>query len=134
LLDQLDSADVEDLPRDAGGAQRRSFRFDHRSIKSNHWRYHWVMKAKLTPIGDEHGLVIDRKILELLKISPDTELEVSTDAGCLIIEPAKGAPRLKRRERSDRERTPLPRPLPIPRPLPRHRRPATIRLPKKQPW
>ena len=96
------------------------------------------MKAKLTAIGDEHGLVIDKKILELLGMSPDTELEVSTDAGCLIIEPAEGAPRLKRRAEAGRKRTPdaypVPGPRPIPRPVPRRRQPATIRLPKKEPW
>lgn len=90
------------------------------------------MKAKLIPIGDEHGLVIDKKILELLKIAPDMELEISTDAGCLIIEPAKGAPRLARRRQSGPARGPY-RP-PVPRPVPIDDDAATIRLPKKEPW
>lgn len=90
------------------------------------------MKAKLTAIGDEHGVIIDKKILELLKIEPDTELEISTDAGCLIIERAEGAPRLERRQRSGPKRGPYP--APVPRPVPDDDDAATIRLPKKEPW
>jgi hypothetical protein len=90
------------------------------------------MKAKLTAIGDEHGLIIDKKVLELLKIGLDTELEVSTDAGCLIIEPAEGAPRLERRRAPGPPRGP--NPAPVPRPVPVDDDAKTIRLPKKEPW
>ena len=91
------------------------------------------MKAKLTAMGDEHGLmIIDKKILDLLKIAPDTELEVSTIAGCLVIEPAAGAPRLDRRQRSGPRRGPIA--PPVPRPVPVDDDAATIRLPKKEPW
>lgn len=87
------------------------------------------MKAKLTAIGDEHGLIIDKETLELLQIAPDTELEVSTDAGCLIVEPAEGAPRLERRQRSGPKRGPIA--PPVPRPVPVDDDAATIRVPKK---
>ena len=87
------------------------------------------MKMKLTAVGDEYGLIVDKKILELLEIKPDTELEVTTDAGCLIVEPAAGAPRLRRRRLV--ESLPAPRPIPVPR-APRSA--TRVRLPKKQPW
>jgi antitoxin component of MazEF toxin-antitoxin module len=38
-------------------------------------RYH----QKLTRHGNSLALIIDRPILELLKIDPDTELDISTD-------------------------------------------------------
>jgi antitoxin component of MazEF toxin-antitoxin module len=85
------------------------------------------MKKKLTAIGNSYGLVIDKAILELLKITPDTELELSTDGTRLVIEPA-GA----------RRRSP-PRPpaqlVPIPGPTPRPGRcEPRLGFPKKQPW
>jgi hypothetical protein len=82
------------------------------------------MKAKLTAIGDEHGLIIDKKVLELLKISPDTELEVSTDAGCLIVELAAGAPRLARTSDPSRSEPVVPDPI---------EDEPTTRVPKKKP-
>src|SRR5262250_1599791 len=45
------------------------------------------MIKKLTVIGNSYGLVIDRSILELLHITPETELELSTDGTRLMIEP-----------------------------------------------
>jgi antitoxin component of MazEF toxin-antitoxin module len=44
------------------------------------------------------ALVIDRPILDLLKIDPDTPLDVSTDGKQLIIVPAKPS---RRREKFD---------------------------------
>lgn len=43
------------------------------------------MTKKLTKHGNSLALVIDRPILDLLKIDPDTELEVSTDGQRLIV-------------------------------------------------
>ncbi len=43
------------------------------------------MTKKLTKHGNSLALIIDRPILDLLKIDPDTELEVSTDGKRLII-------------------------------------------------
>ncbi|MBU0551602.1 AbrB/MazE/SpoVT family DNA-binding domain-containing protein [Myxococcota bacterium] len=53
------------------------------------------MVKNLTTIGNSLGLIIDKPILELLKIDRDTELEISTDGDRLIIQPK----RLSRRER-----------------------------------
>lgn len=89
------------------------------------------MKAKLTRIGGEHGLLIEKEMLERLGITPDTELEISTDRGCLIVEPAEGAPRLERRRKPGPVQGPFP--APVPRPVPVDDDAATIRLPKKEP-
>ena len=81
------------------------------------------MIKKLTPIGNSHGLVIDKSILELLKITPETELELSTDGTRLIIEPVHA-----------KRRRPAPPPPRAPRP-PKPRRPEPrYGFPKKQPW
>jgi len=53
------------------------------------------MVKKLTKHGNSLALVIDRAILDLLKIEPDTPLDVSTDGTRLII---------SRVEASDRRR------------------------------
>jgi antitoxin component of MazEF toxin-antitoxin module len=47
------------------------------------------MVKKLTKHGNSLALVIDRPILDLLKIDPDTPLEVSTDGKQLIVAPAR---------------------------------------------
>ena len=47
------------------------------------------MRKKLSAVGNSFGLVIDKPILELLKIDRDTELEITTDGERLIIEPVK---------------------------------------------
>jgi antitoxin component of MazEF toxin-antitoxin module len=51
------------------------------------------MVKKLTKHGNSLALVIDRPILDLLKIDPDTPLEVSTDGNKLIVERAKPSAR-----------------------------------------
>ena len=45
------------------------------------------MVKKLTRHGNSMALVIDKPILELLKITPDTPLELITDGRNLIISP-----------------------------------------------
>ena len=47
------------------------------------------MRKKLSAIGNSLGVVIEKPILELLKIDRDTELEVSTDGRRLILEPVE---------------------------------------------
>lgn len=47
------------------------------------------MKKKLSAIGNSLGIVIEKPILELLKIDRETELDVSTDGQRLIIEPIR---------------------------------------------
>jgi len=53
------------------------------------------MVKKLTKHGNSLALVIDRPILELLKIDPETPLDVSTDGKQLFIAPAKASSRRK---------------------------------------
>ncbi len=45
------------------------------------------MIKKLTKHGNSLALVIEKPILELLKIDADTELEVSTDGKNLVVKP-----------------------------------------------
>ena len=54
------------------------------------------MVKKLTKHGNSLALVIDKPILELLKIDQETPLEVSTDGENLIIAPAALSPRRKK--------------------------------------
>jgi antitoxin MazE len=67
-----------------------------------HWFYHVVttgggiMIKKLTKHGNSLALVIDRSVLDLLKIDRDTPLEISTDGQVLIISPLRDD---KRREK-----------------------------------
>ena len=49
------------------------------------------MLKHLTVHGNSSALVIDKPILELLNISMDTPLEVTTDGRNLIISPIKNA-------------------------------------------
>ncbi len=54
------------------------------------------MVKKLTRHGNSLALVIDRPILDLLKIDADTPLSVTTDGRCLVIAPAADPERKKR--------------------------------------
>lgn len=54
------------------------------------------MVKTLTKHGNSLALVIDRAILELLKMDADTPLELSTDGKVLIISPVRDK---KRREK-----------------------------------
>jgi antitoxin component of MazEF toxin-antitoxin module len=54
------------------------------------------MVKKLTRHGNSSALIIDRPILDLLKIDEDTPLEISTDGKRLIIEPAQDSGRAER--------------------------------------
>jgi antitoxin MazE len=56
------------------------------------------MVKKLTKHGNSLALVIDRPILDLLKIEPETLLDVSTDGKQLFIAPAKPSSRRKKFE------------------------------------
>jgi antitoxin MazE len=56
------------------------------------------MVKKLTKHGNSLALVIDRPILDLLKIDPDTPLEVTTDGKQLIISRAKPSARREKFE------------------------------------
>jgi antitoxin MazE len=54
------------------------------------------MVKKLTKHGNSLALVIDRPILELLRIDQETPLELSTDGHQLTIAPAKASARRKK--------------------------------------
>ena len=49
------------------------------------------MRKNLSTIGNSLGLVIEKPILELLNITRDTELEITTDGTRLIVEPVREA-------------------------------------------
>lgn len=54
------------------------------------------MIKRLTKHGNSLALVIDRSVLELLKIDNDTPLEVSTDGNVLIVSPVRDEARAAR--------------------------------------
>ena len=60
------------------------------------------MVKKLTKHGNSLALVIDRPILDLLKIDPETPLDVSTDGERLIVARAKPSERRKRVEKTQK--------------------------------
>jgi antitoxin MazE len=47
------------------------------------------MIKKLTKHGNSLAIVIDRAVLDLLKIDADTPLEISTDGQVLVISPVR---------------------------------------------
>ncbi len=47
------------------------------------------MKKKLAVIGNSLGFLIEKPILELLKMDRNTEFEVTTDGTRLILEPIR---------------------------------------------
>ena len=51
------------------------------------------MRKKLSAIGNSLGVVIEKPILELLQITRETELELTTDGDRLIISPVRKAKR-----------------------------------------
>ena len=54
------------------------------------------MLKKLVKHGNSLALIIDKPILELLKIDETTELEISTDGSNLIITPLNGVDRKRK--------------------------------------
>lgn len=54
------------------------------------------MIKKLTSHGNSVALVIDKAILELLKMAADTTVELTTDGRNLIISPVREAGRAKK--------------------------------------
>lgn len=51
------------------------------------------MIKRLTKHGNSFALVIDRGVLELLEISADTPLSLTTDGKCLVVTPVRNAKR-----------------------------------------
>ena len=61
------------------------------------------MIKKLTKHGNSMALVIERSVLDLLKIDNDTPVEVSTDGNVLIVAPVRDESRAaKYREALDK--------------------------------
>jgi antitoxin MazE len=54
------------------------------------------MIKRLTRHGNSMALVIERSVLELLKIDNDTPVEVSTDGNVLIVSPIRDEARAAR--------------------------------------
>ncbi|RMF13149.1 MAG: AbrB/MazE/SpoVT family DNA-binding domain-containing protein [Candidatus Dadabacteria bacterium] len=54
------------------------------------------MQKKLTKHGNSLALVIDRPVLDLLRIDADTPLDISTDGQVLIISPVHDEERAAR--------------------------------------
>jgi antitoxin component of MazEF toxin-antitoxin module len=51
--------------------------------------YNSPMVKHLQAVGNSSGIIIDKPILELLRITPDTKLDISTDGERLIITPIR---------------------------------------------
>jgi antitoxin MazE len=49
------------------------------------------MRKHLITIGSSLGLIIDKPILDLLRITPETELEMETDGNALTLRPIRVA-------------------------------------------
>lgn len=58
------------------------------------------MIKKLIQHGNSSALIIDKPIMELLKINNDTHLELSTDGSNIIISPVKSRDRIKKLNKS----------------------------------
>jgi len=58
------------------------------------------MIKRLTKHGNSLALVIDRPILELLKIDANTPLEISTDGQVLVVSPVRDAGQQKKFEKA----------------------------------
>ena len=56
------------------------------------------MVKKLTKHGNSLALIIDRPILDILKIDDETPLEITTDGKRLVIAPAEPSDRRKKFE------------------------------------
>ena len=47
------------------------------------------MIKNLTKHGNSYALVIDKPIIELLHVSPETPFEIITDGQCLVLSPVR---------------------------------------------
>ena len=62
-----------------------------KSVDSDtHRMYHFCMTKKLIKHGNSAALVLDKPLLDLLNVSFDTPLEVTTDGQNIIISPQSG--------------------------------------------
>lgn len=56
------------------------------------------MIKKIVKHGNSRAIIIDRGVLDLLKINDDTPLDISTDGNLLIISPVRDKKRRKKFE------------------------------------
>jgi antitoxin MazE len=56
------------------------------------------MVKTLTKHGNSYALIIDKPILELLHIQPDTPIDIRTDGDVLVLVPQRGTERQARFE------------------------------------
>ena len=63
------------------------------------------MVKRLQSVGNSSAVIIDKPILELLNITPDTELELTTDGERLIITPVRASGSRKQRLAKAQART-----------------------------
>lgn len=63
------------------------------------------MTKRLQAVGNSSGIIIDKPILELLRITPETELDISTDGERLIVTPVRSDADRKRRLARAQQRT-----------------------------
>jgi len=61
------------------------------------------MVKKLTRHGNSLALVIDRPILDLLKIDTETQLDITTDGHRLIVAPAEQSGRRRKFDEAQRK-------------------------------
>lgn len=61
------------------------------------------MTKTLTKHGNSYALVIDKALMEVLKIEPNTPLDISTDGRVLIIAPVEDQKRKKKFEKALQE-------------------------------
>jgi antitoxin component of MazEF toxin-antitoxin module len=48
-----------------------------------------MMIKTLTKHGNSWALVIDRPLMEILRVTPETEFEIMTDGQCLVLSPVR---------------------------------------------
>jgi antitoxin component of MazEF toxin-antitoxin module len=63
------------------------------------------MTKRLQAVGNSSGIIIDKPILELLRITPETELDISTDGERLIVTPVRSDADRKRKLARAQQRT-----------------------------
>ncbi len=61
-----------------------------------HWKYGGFVVKKLTKHGNSLALVIDKPVLDLLRIDQNTPLDITTDGKRLIVSPATASARRKK--------------------------------------
>ncbi len=58
------------------------------------------MIKSLTKHGNSYAMVIDKPILELLQVSPDTSFEIISDGRSLVLTPVRSAKEEKKFEKA----------------------------------